>query len=125
MIRNSRKSKSVSVVKIVPAAGQPAKAVAIKAPSAPAAPSAGRVSLELLKPGAKSVFVAGSFNSWQPEQTPLVETGGGRWVGDVSVRPGRHEYLFVVDGHWVPDPKAVETVQNPFGGVNSVLTVTE
>jgi hypothetical protein len=36
---------------------------------------------------------------------------------------GRHEYLFVVDGQWLPDPKAKESVQNPFGGRNSVLVV--
>jgi hypothetical protein len=45
-------------------------------------------------------------------------------VGDLAVQPGRHEYLFVVDGQWVPDPKAPETVPNPFGGRNSVLVVS-
>jgi hypothetical protein len=28
------------------------------------------------------------------------------------------------DGHWVPDPLAQETVPNPFGGMNSILKVT-
>jgi len=84
-----------------------------------------RVSLELVKPGAKKVCVAGSFNQWKPEKTPLVSIGNGRWVGDLIVNPGRHEYLFVVDGQWLPDPNAKETVQNPFGGKNSVLIVSE
>ena len=69
--------------------------------------------------------MAGSFNQWKPEQTPLVKKGNGRWVGDVAVLPGKYEYLFVVDGQWLPDPNARETVQNPFGGQNSVLTVSE
>jgi len=83
------------------------------------------VSLELVKPEAKSVSVAGSFNEWKPEKTPLVSLGNGRWKGDLNVKPGRHEYLFVVDGQWVPDPNAKESVANPFGGTNSVLIVSE
>ena len=81
------------------------------------------VRLELQHPSAQAAFVAGSFNDWVPEKTPMTSTGNGRWVSELSVGPGRYEYLFVVDGHWVPDPKAMEQVQNPFGGRNSVLTV--
>src|SRR5262245_23210547 len=81
--------------------------------------------LEFLQPGAKSVYVAGSFNEWKPESTPLIQTTNGHWVGDLAVKPGRHEYLFVVDGQWLPDPNAKESVQNPFGGKNSVLVVSE
>src|SRR6266850_7451909 len=83
------------------------------------------ISLEFVKPGAKQVAVAGSFNDWKPERSPLVQIGNGRWVGDLAVKPGRHEYLFVVDGQWLPDPNAKESVANPFGGTNSVLIVSE
>jgi 1,4-alpha-glucan branching enzyme len=82
------------------------------------------ISLEFVKPEAKKVCVAGSFNQWKPEATPLIQMGNGRWVGNLAVKPGRHEYLFVVDGQWLPDPNAKETVQNPFGGQNSVLIVS-
>lgn len=114
---------------------EPAKPLAIKAepaisaapaksePVKPAAPQP-NISLEFIRPGAKQVGVAGSFNDWRPERTPLVQIGNGRWVGDLNVKPGRHEYLFVVDGQWLPDPNAKESVQNPFGGKNSVLTVS-
>jgi hypothetical protein len=37
--------------------------------------------------------------------------------------PGTYEYCLVVDGQWMPDPLAKETVPNPFGGRNSVLKV--
>jgi hypothetical protein len=84
-----------------------------------------RVALEFLKPDARQVFVAGSFNQWKPDSTPLVRAGDGRWAGEVTVKPGRYEYLFVVDGEWLPDPSAMETVQNPFGGTNSVMLVSE
>jgi hypothetical protein len=36
---------------------------------------------------------------------------------------GTHEYCFVVDGAFRPDPRAAETVPNPFGGRNSILKV--
>lgn len=85
----------------------------------------GVVSLEFVKPEAKRVCVAGSFNQWKPETTPLSPAGNGRWTGSLNVRPGRYEYLFVVDGQWLPDPNAKETVNNPYGGWNSVLEVSE
>ena len=69
--------------------------------------------------------MAGSFNEWKPEKTPLARVGDGRWAGELAVKPGRHEYLFVVDGQWLPDPAAKESVQNPFGGRNSLLVVSE
>lgn len=81
------------------------------------------VTLELAKPGVKQVCVAGSFNNWQPEATPMRAEGKDRWKAKLEVQPGRHEYLFVADGQWLPDPNARESVQNPFGGKNSVLIV--
>ncbi len=94
------------------------------APVSASALKPARVCLEFQQPGAKTVCVAGTFNEWKPEKAPLVQRANGLWVGDLAVPPGRHEYLFVVDGRWIPDPKARETVQNPFGGKNSVLTVS-
>jgi 1,4-alpha-glucan branching enzyme len=113
---------------------QPAKAVSAPAAVAPQAVKAAaaapakaaepRVSLQFINPSASKVCVAGSFNGWKPDATPLSRTANGQWVGDLAVKPGRHEYLFVVDGQWLPDPKAQETVPNPFGGRNSVLVVS-
>ena len=115
MIKSTKRAKVAPVKSAAPAPEVPK----------PATPKANRVSLELIKPAAKHVFVAGSFNEWKPEQTPLMRVGDGRWAGDLVVKPGRHEYLFVVDGQWLPDPNAKESVQNPFGGRNSVLVVSE
>lgn len=84
-----------------------------------------RVVLEFVSPAAKQVAVAGSFNQWKPEATPLEPAGDGRWTGQLKLSPGRHEYLFVVDGQWLPDPNARESTHNPFGGINSILTVSE
>ena len=43
---------------------------------------------------------------------------------ELILPPGTYEYLFVADGRWLPDPLAKGAVPNPFGGVNSLLTVT-
>ena len=66
---------------------------------------------------------AGTFNHWQPEATTLHPAGGGRWLKETALMPGTYEYCLVVDGQWMPDPLARETVPNPFGGRNSVLKV--
>jgi hypothetical protein len=122
-----------TAIKIEPVKAEPVKIIAAKPASAaksvnapkPPEPQPGRISFEFVKPDAKSVCVAGSFNNWRPEMAPLAPTGNGRWKGDLTVKPGRYEYLFVVDGQWIPDPNAKETVQNPFGGRNSILGVSE
>lgn len=123
MMKSNRKLKNVFVKNGPAPAAQPIKAKLAAEPSA-SARSSGHVLFELVKPGAKQVCVAGSFNGWKPERAPLSSVGDGRFVGDLTVDPGRYEYLFVVDGQWLPDPQAKESVQNPFGGTNSVLTVS-
>jgi 1,4-alpha-glucan branching enzyme len=79
--------------------------------------------LTYLAPEAKSVYVAGAFNAWDPEATPLKNMGVGEWVVRLMLRSGRYEYRFVVDGQWIDDPEAVQRVANPHGGFNSVLIV--
>ena len=54
-----------------------AKPVEAPKPVVAAAPAQPKVRLELSKPGAQSVAIAGSFNSWQPEQAKT--TGNGGW----------------------------------------------
>ena len=136
MTKNTRKMKSPPVKTAVATAPPPTLlpvrvAPAAAAPAAQATPApikaenrATRVCLEYVKPEAKNVCVAGSFNGWKPEKTPLARSADGSWVTILAVNPGRYEYLFVADGQWLPDPKAKETVQNPFGGKNSVLVVS-
>ena len=71
---------------------------------------------------ANEVFLAGDFNGWNPAAMPMKHNGDGAWSAEVELAPGRHEYLFVADGLWKPDPAAGQ-VPNPFGGVNSVIEV--
>jgi 1,4-alpha-glucan branching enzyme len=80
-----------------------------------------RIHFEFTSSAAESVAIAGSFNDWQPNATPMIALGQGRWAKDLALPPGQYEYCLVVDGEWITDPLAKETVPNPFGGVNSVL----
>ena len=81
------------------------------------------VLFEFTHPTAREVCIAGTFNDWQPEAKPMHSMGRGRWLKETILPPGSYEYCLVVDGKYVPDPLARETVSNPFGGKNSVLKV--
>ena len=74
---------------------------------------------------AKTVCIAGTFNQWKPEAKTLHSSGAGNWWKETSLAPGTYEYCLVVDGKWIPDPRAHESVPNPFGGRNSILTVAD
>jgi 1,4-alpha-glucan branching enzyme len=81
------------------------------------------VRFEFTHPTASTVCIAGTFNHWQPEAKTLHSSGAGHWWKETALAPGTYEYCFVVDGQWIPDPLARETVPNPFGGKNSILRV--
>jgi 1,4-alpha-glucan branching enzyme len=77
----------------------------------------------LSAPEASQVNLAGEFNAWRPEATPLKNNGEGRWMVRLMLRSGQYEYRFVVDGRWIEDPGAAQRVANPHGGFNSVVLV--
>jgi hypothetical protein len=90
--------------------------------SAPDAPV--EIALQYHCPDAQSVCVAGDFNDWSPLSTPMSRRGdGGWWETRLTLRPGRYEYKFVVDGEWRHDPETPERVVNELGSFNSVLEV--
>jgi 1,4-alpha-glucan branching enzyme len=81
------------------------------------------VRFEYDHPTAHTVCIAGSFNQWHPAAKPMHPVGNGHWLKESALAPGTYEYCLVVDGQWMADPHASETVPNPFGGKNSVLKV--
>ena len=82
------------------------------------------VRLVLLQPGARSVSVAGDFNGWNPANTPLERSDGGMWTATIPLKPGRYQYMFVIDGkQWIADPLATEEATDGFGSQNAVLDV--
>ena len=89
----------------------------------PKAPRALNTTFALLEPHANRVQLSGGFNAWSPEVTPLKRQADGHWETTLALPPGRYEYKFVVDGHWIPDPHSKENVLNPHGTLNSVIEV--
>jgi hypothetical protein len=82
------------------------------------------VRLVLVQPTARSVSVAGDFNGWNPSQTKLERADGGVWTVTIPLKPGRYEYMFVVNGkQWIADPLAPEDAGDGFGSQNAVLDV--
>lgn len=80
------------------------------------------VRFELDASQASSVRLAGSFTGWEPEYE-LAEIRPGQWSTLVPLRPGVHDYAFVVDGErWVVDPDAIH-VEDGFGGMNSRIAL--
>lgn len=78
-------------------------------------------------PGAKSVYVTGSFNDWSLDDTCRLKdaTGDGAWETRISLKPGTYKYQFIVDGVWQEDPKNPQKERNSFGDINSLIEVAE
>ena len=74
---------------------------------------------------AKSIAVAGDFNGWNTSANQLEDPDGdGIWTGKMYLKPGRYEYMLVVDdGKWVTDPNAKVYTDDGFGSKNAVLFI--
>lgn len=81
------------------------------------------VSLEFEDPDARRVSVAGEFNQWSPDADEMTKGDDGVFRITLELETGTYEYKFVVDGTWMEDPANPESVPDPYGGSNSVLTV--
>ncbi|NCY21862.1 hypothetical protein EBX31_07890, partial [bacterium] len=71
----------------------------------------------------KSVFVAGSFNQWNPSSTPLKKTSQNLWELSLPLATGSYPYKFVIDGEWSLDPANPEKAPDGSGNLNSLLKV--
>lgn len=75
-------------------------------------------------PGAAQVQIAGDFNNWLPETTPMSPNGNGEsFRALLPLTPGRYRYRLVVDGAWRNDPHNMYVESNPFGELNSIVEV--
>jgi len=70
----------------------------------------------------KTVQVKGEMNAWNPNNTNLA-LENGMWKTEIEIKPGTYQYLFVVDGKEMLDPKNPEKNSNGMGGFNSVLKI--
>ncbi len=78
---------------------------------------------QLHAPEAKEVFLVGEFNNWDPTAYRMRRFKDGIFKKSVQLKPGRYEYLFLVDGQWWTDPANELRTPNPFGTENSVIEV--
>ena len=86
-------------------------------------PQKKRVTFRLAAPEARQVFVAGTFNEWDPEARALKRSKTGLWTTWMNLPRGRYEYRFVIDGEWCQDPECPDCAPNEFGSANSVIEV--
>lgn len=70
------------------------------------------------------VFVAGSFNNWEPRQHALKDTRNtGKYSITLRLPKGLYEYKFIVNGNWQVDPECQNWVRNSLGTLNSIINV--
>ncbi|MFA5145538.1 MAG: isoamylase early set domain-containing protein [Candidatus Omnitrophota bacterium] len=74
-------------------------------------------------PQARQVNLAGSFNNWDMKALPAKKDSKGNWTAKVSLKPGKYEYKFLVDGRWANDPRCNACVANSFGTQNCTIVV--
>lgn len=82
------------------------------------------VRFTLLAPGAKNVFLVGSFNGWTKGATPMKAMAGDRWAVIVPLKTGEYTFMYLVDGvQWVTPPQAEDFVTDGFGLTNGVVVI--
>ena len=83
------------------------------------------VKFVLTAPNAARVSLVGDFNRWDAAADPMQAQGvNGVWTIFVPLRPGMHNYSFVVDGtHFVADPTAPMAPDDGLGVKSSVVLV--
>ncbi|QDV83729.1 glycogen-binding domain-containing protein [Planctomycetes bacterium TBK1r] len=80
-------------------------------------------------PDAKAVFLAGTFNDWKADATPMAKADAGKWTAKLDLPAGRYEFKFVVDGDWVceanyhAEGECPQCVPNDMGTMNRVCEV--
>ena len=83
-----------------------------------------KVSLRMKAAPGSSVFVAGTFNNWNPSQIQLRDNPeSGVYRATLMLARGCYEYKFVVNGEWHVDPNCSDMVRNAHGTLNSVMSV--
>lgn len=77
-------------------------------------------------PDAAKVFLAGTFNGWNPSVTPMQRRADRSWHVELPLPHGYYEFKFVADGDWCCEPGSSDPpdcVPNPFGTTNRVAQV--
>lgn len=83
------------------------------------------VKFSLSWPDARYVYIVGDFNDWKLTEENRLKSAPkeGAWEKRVTLKPGKYKYKYVVDGRWIQDPDNPHSEINPFGNLDSILTV--
>jgi len=90
--------------------------------AAPSKSGKKRVAFTIEAEKGSDVYVAGTFNGWNPRKNKL-RFKNGVYTTSILLPPGRYEYKFVVNDVWCVDPACSEWTPNNIGSLNSVKTV--
>ena len=76
-------------------------------------------------PEAKRVTVAGDFNNWDPENTPMKRLRNGNFTISIELDNNRdYHFRYLIDGsRWENDWCADRYTPNPFGCDDSVIVI--
>jgi 1,4-alpha-glucan branching enzyme len=70
------------------------------------------------------VFIAGTFNDWDPSTHPLdYHPEDGVFRAILYLPSGTHQYKFLVDGIWHRNCRCPNCVQNDYGSFNSIIRI--
>ena len=75
-------------------------------------------------PQAGSVQLVGDFNDWNLAANPMRLMPDGWWMTSLELSHGHHQYLFVVDGKPMLDPKASGIARNGNNDPVSLIAVS-
>ncbi|HPS39589.1 MAG TPA: alpha-amylase family glycosyl hydrolase [Candidatus Cloacimonadota bacterium] len=72
--------------------------------------------------GKHTVGLCGDFSGWR-----ILDLTDHHGVYELSLdlAPGKYLYKLVIDGQWLPDPSNKSMEPDPFGGMNSILLISE
>jgi hypothetical protein len=96
---------------------------ALPRPSDAPSPAPGYTRLAFRDIRARTVEVAGDWNTWNPIR--LARAGNGVWYVDVKIDPGEYRYAFRVNGSAWTVPDGMAAVDDGFGGRSAWLSVRE
>src|SRR5574344_769880 len=76
--------------------------------------------------GAKTINIAGDFNSWSSTDTPLKQGKDGSFSVKLPLTAGKeYQFRYLIDGHkWENDWKADKYVPAPYSNAENSVVVT-
>jgi 1,4-alpha-glucan branching enzyme len=90
--------------------------------------SAGRmakpVNFYCAAPQAKTVYLVGDFNDWDPTSLRMERRADGWWFLQVRLTHGHHQYQFLVDGKPMLDANATGVARNEASEEVSLVAVS-